>query len=169
MSFIRPEAQENLWRMREIIVGVGFVLLGLWMATGGRGILTILGALVMIGGIALAIAGWQRTRFRRVGKGPGVVNVTEGQITYFGPITGGTLAAASISELVLNPIPDAEPVWEIRSPGRTAIHIPTNAEGADALFDVFGGLHGLQMEELLDILADPGPVPRIVWTQRLLH
>ena len=155
--------------MREMIVGASVALLGAWMVLGGRGIVTIVGVLITVGGIALCVAGWQRTRFRRDRNGAGVVSVTEGQITYFGPVTGGTIATASIGEVVLNPGNDLPPQWELRAPGVDPIRIPSNAEGAEALFDVFGGLQGLNMEELLATLADPGPVPRIIWTRRLLH
>ncbi len=169
MSFIRPEVQQTFWRWREAFVGTGVVALGVWMAGEGRGALVFLGALVMIVGIGLIVAGWQRARFRRGRNGAGVVQVTEGQITYFGPITGGAMAVASISEVVLNPRPRAGPVWELRAPGVDPIHIPANAQGAEALFDVFGALPGLETEAMLSRFEDPGDTPSVIWTRRLLH
>ena len=169
MSFIRPEAQEQIWRWREAIAGAVAILLGLWLAVEGIGFAAVLGTIVMVIGIALTIAGWQRARFRRGRDGAGVVHVTEGQVTYYGPFTGGAVAIASIYEVVLNPMPRTGPIWEIRSPGNDPIHIPTTAAGAEALFDVFAALPAFQTEEMLEALDNPGPDPRVIWTRRLLH
>ena len=36
--------------------------------------------------------GLRRLQFGQTGRGPGVVKVDEGQIAYFGPLTGGAVA-----------------------------------------------------------------------------
>ncbi len=166
MSFIRPEVRQSLWRWREAIVGAAVTLFGVWMAIGGRGLLVIIGAATMVLGIGLLVAGWQRARFRIGPGGAGVVRVTEGQVTYYGPYTGGAMAVASITEVVLNPMPRSGPVWELRAPGVDPIRIPANAEGSEALFDVFGSLPGLQTEAMLAALNAPGKIPQVIWMRR---
>ena len=168
MSFIRQEAKDVIWQWREAIAGLGAALLGLWMGAGGQGIVPIIGAGMMVAGIALSIAGWQRARFRRGRDGAGVVQVTEGQITYFGPFTGGAVATSSISEVWL--VPDRRgPIWQIEAPRVETLHIPVSAEGAEALFDVFGALPGLDTEAMLAALDRTDATPELIWTRRLLH
>ena len=169
MSFVRPEVAQNLYRWREALVGAVIAVLGFWAAMEGFGFLAIVGAVLMVAGIGLSLAGWQRARFRQGSGGPGVVSVTEGQITYFGPFTGGAMAIDSIYEVILNPHPRSGAVWELRSPTAEDLRIPTNAEGADSLFDVFGALPGLSTEAMLAELQNLGPTPKVIWTRRLLH
>jgi hypothetical protein len=165
MSFIRPEARAVLWRWREALVGLGVALLGAWIALGGRAFVALFGVMVMLLGIGLAAAGWQRGRFRREGLGPGVVQLTEGQVAYFGPQAGGILPVERIAAVVLNPLPRSGPVWELRSPGEEPLRVPADAAGAEALFDVFAALPGFPTEAMLDALEDPGTVPRIIWAR----
>jgi hypothetical protein len=163
MSFIRPEAREAMWRWREVLVGAAAIVIGGWAALFGLGLIAAMGAILAVVGVALTVAGWQRGRFRQGRGGPGVVQITEGQLTYFGPFTGGTLAIAMLREVVLNPLPRAGPVWELRGPHDEPLRIPTDAKGAEALFDAFAGLPGFDTEAMLARLADPGPVPVTLW------
>ena len=50
MSFIRPEAREEIWRWREALVGLGATLIGAWIATSGRGLVAILGMIMVVAG-----------------------------------------------------------------------------------------------------------------------
>jgi len=165
VSFIRPEVRAALWRWREALAGLGLALFGGWVAMRGLGIVAVIGVLVMVLGIALAAAGWQRARFRRGTIGAGVVQVTEGQVAYFGPVTGGVRATGMIGRIVLNPLPRSGPVWELHAAGEEPLLIPADATGAEALFDVFETLPGLSMETVLAALEDPGRVPQVLWTR----
>ena len=169
MSFVRPEARAQIWRWREAIVGVAAVVFGVWMVLGGRGALAILGVVCVLAGIGLVFAGWQRARFRHGTGGPGVVYVTEGQVTYFGPQRGGAVAIAAISDVILHPVPGRGQVWEIRAPGRDALFIPIDAEGTDALFDAFGALDDFPTEKMLDALNTSLEASQTIWSRRLLH
>ena len=165
MSFIRPAARARLWRWREALVGVLVALWGLWLVATGLSTARIFGAVLLALGAAVVVAGWQRARFRRGRGGAGVVEVTEGQVAYFGPLEGGVLASETISAVVLVPQPHGAPVWELRSPGTGPLRIPADAEGADALFDVFETLPGLRMEPLLAALEAGDGALRILWTR----
>ncbi|MEM8632567.1 MAG: hypothetical protein AAGF74_15135 [Pseudomonadota bacterium] len=164
MSFIRPEAQETLWRWREVLVGAALGLLGLWMGWSGIGAQAIVGIVLMVAGVALCAAGWQRGRFRAGRDGAGVVHVTEGQVTYYGPLTGGVLARSEISRVALDG--RGTPHWVLSAPGRDDLAIPTNAEGAEALFDVFSALDGFPTEAMLAALEGPGQEVSVIWQHR---
>lgn len=168
MSFIRPEARAALWRWREVLAGGGVALLGASWALGPRGLLGWVGWALILAGVALVVIGIQRGRFRTGGGGHGVVQVDEGQITYFGPLSGGTVAAVELERLTLDPT--AHPAhWLLEQPGQPVLFIPIDAEGAEALFDVFSTLPGLRTEHMLAELRR-GRRPVVIWeraSQRL--
>ena len=162
MSFIRPEAKAALWRWREVLAAVGVAALGVsWIGLPG-GLLGWIGWLLVIVAVALAVVGVQRARFRTGAGGPGVVTVDEGEITYLGPLTGGVVAAREIERLALDPT--ARPAhWILEQPGQPSLHIPVNAEGAEALFDVFASLPGLRTEQMLSQLNGGSAHPVVIW------
>lgn len=163
MTFIRPEARAALWRWREVLVAVPVLALGLYWATG-FGLLQWVGFAVLIAGGALALAGVQRARFRGQQGGPGLVQVDERQITYFGPLDGGAVAIDELSGVSLDARSDP-PVWVLRQPGQAELHIPVNAEGVDALFDAFAALPGIRTEFMLAQLAKKPDHPVVIWSK----
>ena len=168
MSLLRPEVAALLRRFRESLTGAAVTALGLWWALRSFGILAWIGWILAAFGVALIVAGLQRARFRRGRGGPGVVQVDEGQIAYFGPLTGGLAALTEIAELSLDR--RAHPHhWVIRQPGQSDLSIPVTAEGADALFDAFAALPGLSTRRLLSEL-DAGDDRRVViWRKAILQ
>lgn len=163
MSFIRPEAQVAIAKWREVLIGLAVLLLGLWWASGG-GILRWIGFAVLIAGAALIVSGIQRARFRRGAGGPGVVQVDEGEVAYFGPLNGGSVAVRALNRLVLDG--RSQPaVWALYQPGRQPLHIPVNAEGGEVLFDAFASLPGLKTEQMLAKLNEQKPEPVLIWAK----
>lgn len=168
MSFIRPEVKSALWRWREVLAGAAVGLLGLSWITGPGGMLGWIGWVLLFAGATLVFVGTQRGRFRTGAGGPGVVVVDEGQITYFGPLTGGMVAADDLERLTLDPT--AKPAhWALEQPGQPPLLIPINAEGADALFDVFATLPGLQTERMLAELGGRAVHPVVIWERRAMR
>lgn len=165
MSFIRPDAQAALWRWREVLTGAGAILLGLWLALGPGLLMGWLGLALVLGGAALAIAGWQRGRFRGASGGLGHVEISEGRITYFGPLTGGAADLGDIDELRL--VRRSMPMhWQIVA-GAETLWIPVNASGADALFDAFVTLPGFATERMLAALnATESRQDTLLWQRR---
>ncbi|MEM1362178.1 MAG: hypothetical protein AAGF94_10740 [Pseudomonadota bacterium] len=160
---IRPELIQSARRWRETLSGLGLALLGLWAGLGASGILSILGWIGLVAGLALAAAGIQRGRFRAgAGEGPGVVSVTEGQISYYGPLDGGTVAHDLLTELRFDPR-SSPPVWVFAHENGAPLHIPVTAAGADQLFDVFEQLPGLDMQHLLALRDHPRGAPTTLW------
>ncbi len=165
MSFIRPEAKLALWRWREVLVAFFVLILGLSWVSGPGGLLAWLGWFLILVSVALAVIGIQRARFRTGAGGQGVVTVDEGQITYLGPLDGGMVAAREIERLALDPTSNPAH-WVLSQPGQPTLHIPVNAEGAEALFDVFSNLPGLKTEQMLAELNGGAVHPVVIWEKR---
>jgi hypothetical protein len=168
MTFIRPELRQAIWRFREVIIGIAVSLLGLYWAINGLGFMQILGTSVAIAGALLVFAGIQRSRFRNAQGGRGLVHVDEGQVTYFGPYEGGSVVIAELARVELDPLARPVAEWVFHAPGAAPLRIPTNAEGAEALFDVFSNLEGLQMERMLAQIRRPPETRVVIWQAKSL-
>lgn len=162
MSFVRPQAAQALHQWREVLIGAGCIALALWWMLGPGGILAWVGAVLALGGAALVVIGVQRARFRTGAGGPGVVQVDEGRIAYFGPLTGGVVSLSELTALHLDP--SGTPAhWTLHQAGQPPVTIPLTAEGADQLFDVFATLPGLRTSRLLSAMQRHGGRPVTVW------
>ncbi len=162
MSFIRPDAQAALWRWREVLVGAaGLTLAGAW-ALGSFGIFRWLAFALCAAALLLIAAGIQRGRFRGAGGGSGVVQVDERQITYFGPLSGGSISLSEIGAISLDH--SSSPAhWLLVPLQGDALRIPVNAQGADTLFDAFAGLNGLKTERMLRALKEGETGQIVIW------
>ncbi|MDU8946073.1 hypothetical protein [Ovoidimarina sediminis] len=163
MSFIRPEAAQWLHRWRETLAGAAAAGLGAYWTVTDNGALTIIGTGLTIGGALLVFAGVQRARFRRGGGGSGMVQVDEGQLTYFGPHDGGIAAISEVTRLDLDPRHGGEGAWIVFHRGGNPLTIPVNAAGADALFDVFAALPGIETGDLLAKLNATPAQQIVIW------
>lgn len=163
MPFIRPSAARALNRWRETLTGIAAAALGFAWYSTAFGPLWLIGIVLMVGGVLLAVAGVQRARFRRGNDGPGVVHVIEGQVTYFGPEDGGTVALDDLLSVELVPDNGSVARWVVKGKLGEALRIPVDAVGADALFDAFASLPGLKTEAMLKKL-EKDPAGRVqVW------
>ncbi|WP_127902709.1 hypothetical protein [Solirhodobacter olei] len=161
-SFLRPEAVATLHRWREVIIAAGITALGAWIYTQGGFLFAGIGILTAGLGALLGVLGLRRMRFRREVSDPGIVRVVEGQITYMGPTEGGFAGLSLISEIALM-TRNGRRVWRLSQSEAPTLYIPTAAEGAEALFDTFAGLPGLDSARILDAIEGPAEMPRIVW------
>lgn len=170
-EFMRPEARASLWRWREVILAIGVTCFGLWWVLGGFGVVRGIGVAITALGIALALAGVQRGRFRQAGDGPGVVRITERRLAYLGPLTGGTVDMNDVTRLELDPTAHPAAHWVISAIGGQRLEIPVNADGAEELFDVFGALPNLDTEAMLTVLSRTPDARVLIWekTPDLLH
>jgi hypothetical protein len=163
VSFLRPEVTAALHRWREVI-GAGVLAgCGLWLATRGGVILPVVGALAVAAGGGLALTGWRRLRFAsRAAAGPGIVEVDEGQVGWFGPGIGGFVALAEVRTLSLVTVAGIR-CWRLDHEGGGHLLIPLDAAGAGRLFDAFAALPGLSTTALVAAAEAADPGERIVW------
>lgn len=161
MPLIRPEARKTLWQWREVLAGAVLLALGSWWLYRQIGLMFYVGSAVAMIGAALLIAGLQRSRFRSRADGPGAVDVDEGQITYFGPLSGGAVAIGELRELALLRSGQS-PHWRLTTRD-TVLFIPVNAAGTDDLFDAFTTLRGLRTERMLGALREDGAHDTVIW------
>jgi len=152
MPLIRPELKDALTRWREVLIALGVAGFGLWLISLGGWLFFGLGTIAAAIGAALACVGWRRLRFRRDGSAPGVVQVTEGQITYFSPTGGGFAALSELREISLTFDAAGRPQWRLAQVGEAALIIPAGAKGAEALFDTFVALPRADPARFLDAI-----------------
>ena len=164
---MRPEARAALERWREVMFTGALLGLGLWFALTSYGALKWLGWVLAVIGAVLVVAAVQRLRFRMGKGGAGFVQVDEGQIGYFGPVTGGIVARSEMSRVVLDPTM-TPPHWKLSQPGQADLLIPLTAHGAEALFDAFAALPGIKTERMLAQMRSEAEAPVTIWQKRTL-
>lgn len=162
MSFLRPEALSALRRWREVGVATLLAAFGLWLAQAGGYVLLPFGALMVVLALGLGVLALRRLRFAqgraRDGAAPGVVEVIEGQISYYGPSSGGHVALPDLAELRLITLHGTR-FWRLKQSDGQALLIPISATGAERLFDAFAALPGMDTQTLVAALAT-APAPR---------
>ncbi len=168
MTFFRPEARAAVWRWREAIAGIGVALCGLYLISGPGFLLAVPGYAFLGGGLILTWLGIQRGRFRGPDGGAGAVHVDEGQVTYYGPLTGGTVALREMDSLTLEGAMFPAH-WKLTQAGEPPLLIPVNAAGAEALFDAFATLPGLRTERMISSLRSNPHQAVVIWTRASLR
>lgn len=163
---IRSELRQLIFRHSEVLVFSGVFLIGLYIALSGGWFLAAVGACVMLIGGVLAINAFRRNPFRRPVSAPGVVEVVEGAIRYYGATErGGEIALRDLSEIRLMRV-QGQAHWRLRSVSAEALLVPADALGASALADAFTALPGLDMgmvSTALAQVADQKDAIRTVW------
>ena len=150
-----------LGHWRDALIGLALLALGMWFAAQPGPVMKGLGGIVAVAGLALTVLGTRRARFAVLAQGPGVVQVLEGQITYWGPETGGFVALSELAELDLSADGGT---WRLRAADGTRLDIPRGARGAEALFDVFAQLPGVDMAHLMRrVRAAPTAGDQPIW------
>lgn len=155
---IRPEAMAALARWREVALAAGIIALGLWlMGQGGLVLLPVGGALVALGA-GMALLALRRLRFAQAPAAPGLVEVDEGQVSYFGPVSGGFVSLREVVELRLL-ARGGQRFWRLKQADGQALLVPVDAAGSEGLFDAFSALPGMDSQSLvaaLDLPVAPG-------------
>ena len=171
MAFIRPDVKEAVSRFRDAIAGIAVSLLGVYWALNGVGFMSIVGTSLAVAGALLVFAGIQRGRFRSGAGGPGIVSVDEGQVTYYGPLEGGSVVISELAKVEFDATARPKAEWILHDPVTGPLRIPINAEGADALFDVFSKLEGIQTEKMLAAMKSRRRQQTVIWQakRRALH
>jgi len=153
---------DSLLIWRETIVAIIFAGIGLYWTINSYGILYCIGYGVLIIGIIFAYVGYQRASFKRKETGGGIVEFTEGQISYFGPKTGAIFSIEDIECLSIDKS-NSSSIWIIERTADYKVEIPTNVEGNEVLFDVFNSLEGFQIHQMLEALSSSRCNKTVIW------
>lgn len=174
MSFIRPEVAASLHRLREVIAAAVLTALGGWVSLWGGYFFLPLGLVLLALGVGWLVLGLRRLRFQQGGEAPGMVRVTEAQIAYLGPRVGGFVGLPELAEIRLLTLRGRR-IWKLRQADGETLHIPVEAAGAEALFDAFAALPGMDTAALVAALAAEGvtdgrvvalnAVDRLIWAR----
>lgn len=168
MSFLRPEAQQMLWRLREVIAASVLTAVLLWWASSSFGVMRwIVLGLALLAAICI-FAALQRARFLASGAGAGLVEVDEGVVSYLTAMTGGQVEISEITSVMLLPASKGPAHWQIEAPGQAALLIPLDAVDAEKLFDVFVSLDGIETEKMLRQLKRLPDKPVVIWRKPTL-
>jgi hypothetical protein len=174
MTFIRPEITASLHRWREVIAALALATLGLWVMSWGGYAYLILGLVLLSAGLGWAVLSSRRMRFAQTGEAPGIVRVTEAQIAFLGPRTGGFIGLPDLAEVRLLTLRGRR-IWKLRSASGETLHIPVESAGAEALFDAFATLPGMDTAALVAALSAEGStesrvvalnaIDRLIWAR----
>ena len=165
MGLIRPELREWLRPRQEMLAaGVCMAVSG-WVATWGGWFFAALGFVGFAISAGWLLGSWRRLAFHRDIAAPGLVEIVEGEIRYYGArAIGGTLALRDLTEIRLLRL-NGHNFWRLKTRGGEALLIPVEAKGADRLADAFTALPGLDLGRVSAALAQKGgPSLRIVWS-----
>ncbi len=154
MPLIRRDVQTALWRVREILFATGFGAFGLWCIWLGGYVLIPFGAAVVAIATILGIMARRRLRFGQGIHAPGIIDVDEAQLSYFGPDGGGFVSLADVTELRLVWMAGRR-FWRLKQSDGQALLLPVDASGADRLFDAFASLPGMDTRALVDAVGLP--------------
>ncbi len=148
MSFVRQDVIDLAARWREAIIGAAVTAVGVWLVWLGGYLLVPLGGLLVVLGASWVVLAIRRLRFDQPGDAPGVVEVLEGQISYFGPTVGGSVGIPELVDIRLLTLRGRR-VWRLKQADGQAILIPVEAAGAERLFDAFAALPGMDTAALV--------------------
>jgi hypothetical protein len=163
-DFLRPGAAAVLRKWREPLIALAVIALGVWIAASPGPIVQGFGwVLAGLGAVSL-IPAIRRARFQASGDAPGVVQVDERRILYMGPTHGGAIALDELRQLSLRRMDDGRAAWVLVE-GTTLLVIPTEARGAEALFDAFTALPGLSAQAILAARDMPQPGTTRLWVR----
>ncbi|TRD22751.1 hypothetical protein [Palleronia caenipelagi] len=163
MALIRPELIPVLMRWREAAFGAALLTLGLWWAVTSFGVLRWVGVTLIVAGAAVLRSGILRLMRPGDGGGAGIVTVDERQITYLDGFGGGVLSVEALVSVAVSRSPAGTLRWHFTDTTRQRLTIPTDAEGAERLFDAVVALPGLSEERALSALRHASTELKSVW------
>ena len=164
-GLIRPELAARLRPWREVLAAVAVGLGGAWIASWGGLFFQPLGLAILAVAAVWGVGACRRMRFRAEIAAPGLVEVEEGAVRYFGArLLGGEVPLRDLAEIRLLRL-NGHPHWRLRTRDGEALLIPVEAAGAAALADAFETLPGFDLGAAAAALAGRETVTT-VWRRR---
>ena len=172
MSFFRPEAVRFLTTWAEPAIyaavaifcgvrGIGLIANGAW--TGA--VLAAIGLIAIFAFYGAVTRSVYSERMRV--KGPGIVSVLEGRISYLGPLGGAVMARDALVsvDIVTNATGygSADLHWVLTDEAHQKVAIPGSATDADKLLDALGALPGFDHEAIIRAMKSSGNDRFPVW------
>ncbi len=166
----RPEAIARLARWKEpilIALVLIFAIRQFWRAVIYQSWISGVVGLILIAVVAsLLYVSYLRARLKRDVNGPGIVEIDEQNITYFGPTSGGEVSLDSIRRLQLSTLPSTlgDRNWIIWHHGGSLV-IPVASSGADRLLEVFTALPGFRYEPAIRAIESDKTEIFTIWSR----
>lgn len=163
---IRNSLRRQLTDWAEVISAAAALAGAVWVFRLGGWLFWPIGALSGFAALVWLLTALNRRRLARPVAAPGVIELDEGRLRYFGArVLGGEIALADLSEVRLMRL-SGRLYWRLKSGGE-ALLIPVEASGAAALTDALGALPGLDLGQLAHALrrAENGHAVQTVWTR----
>jgi len=167
MSFIRPEIISRLIRWREVMAGLALSAMGIWYAITGVGNIAMIGIGIAMAGAILLFTGFQRARFRAPKNGPGMVEIVERQVTYFGAVYGTSFSFDQASEIAIETSGKGSGtdqmfwIFDVRGEGEQ--RVPAAAVGAEGFFDALAGFNGANYQKVIEASQSKSPGRYEIW------
>lgn len=159
---IRPELVARFKPWREVIAAALVALVGLRVFAQGGLLFRPLGGAILAVALLWGWGAWRRRRFAIPIGAPGVVEIEEGAIRYFGArALGGEVALRDLIQIRLIRL-DGQAHWRLKTADGQALLIPVQAAGAAALADAFAALPGFDLGAAAAALAGRDAF-RTVW------
>ena len=175
MSFIRPEASQFLSNWAEPVIYAGLAILcgvkGIGLLANGHGVGVVLAAIGLFAIFAFYGAVTRSVYSARMReKGPGIVSVLEGRISYLGPLGGAIMARDALVsvDIVTNSTAfgKADLHWVLIDESQQKVAIPGAATDADKLLDALGALPGFDHDAFVKAMKAHGNERFPVWRRR---
>lgn len=167
MNLIRPELRQWFARWGESVSTAGLAVLGIWFLWQGgqryNWMTQAIGLVLLLLGLALFWASFQRSRFSARQQGPGLVDVTERQISYLTPNGGASVDIAAMTRLEMRSTLEFGRVWVLKQSEGATLFIPLAATGSEKLFDAFSALPGMEAEKLIAAVHETGDHRDVIW------
>lgn len=161
MGLLRPELAARLHRRRELLAAAVTFLAGAWVFHLGGLFYRPLGCALAGFALLWGLDAWRRRGFDREIAAPGVVEIDEGAVRYFGArLMEGELPLRELQEIRLLRL-DGRTHWRLRTVDQ-AMLIPLDAAGAAALPAGFAALPGFDLAQAAAALHSNLPAA-VVW------
>lgn len=153
MTMIRPELAARLRPWREVIAAGATAAFGLWVFTWGGLVFQPTGLAILAVAAVWGLGAYRRRGFATPIAAPGLVEIEEGAIRFFGArALGGEIALRDLTQIRLMRL-DGHPHWRLKTSAGEALLIPVEAAGAPALADAFAALPGFDLGAAAAALA----------------
>jgi len=172
VSFFRPEAIRKLQTWAEPTIYAGVAILcgvkGIGLLANGAWTGALLAAIGLFAIFAFYGAVTRSVYAQRMReKGPGIVSVLEGRISYLGPLGGAVMARDALVSVDIvtnaNGFRSADLHWVLTDESQHKVAIPGTATDADKLLDALGALPGFDHEAIVRAMKSEGNDRFPVW------